>query len=124
MPKSKIILTLGFFTALLPILGFPHSWESFFEVVFGLGIVSLSIMISIDKRLSQKVKAERRQARKRTQLDDEAKVDDALSFGRRVSDVLPDRKRTVRIGRRATDPAVPVVSPSENISSHNIPPTP
>jgi hypothetical protein len=68
MPKSRIILTIGFFIALLPVLGFPHAWESFFEVVGGLGIVALSVMISIDKRLSLKAKAERRLASRRQRM--------------------------------------------------------
>lgn len=60
MPKNRIILTIGFLIALLPLLGFPHSWESFFQVVAGLGIVLLSVLIAIDKRLTRKAKAERR----------------------------------------------------------------
>ncbi len=69
MPKSKIILTLGFLIALLPFLGFPYSWESFFEVVGGLSIVGLSVLISIDRRLSLKAKMHKRQARKRALVD-------------------------------------------------------
>lgn len=68
MPKSRIILATGFFIALLPILGFPHAWESFFEIIGGLGIVALSVMISIDKRLSMKAKAERRLASRRAKM--------------------------------------------------------
>lgn len=71
MPKNKIILSIGFIIALLPALGFPHAWEEFFQVVGGLGIVLLSVMISIDKRLMQKMRAERRQVRRRTQVDKE-----------------------------------------------------
>ncbi|KND48444.1 MAG: hypothetical protein AB200_01795 [Parcubacteria bacterium C7867-005] len=73
MPKSKIILTLGFLIALLPVLGFPNSWESFFEVVFGLSIVLLSVMISIDRRLSLKARVQKRQARKRASIEQEIK---------------------------------------------------
>ena len=64
MPKNKIILTLGFLIALFPILGFPHSWESFLQVVFGLSIVALSVLISVDRRLSMKARVQKRQARK------------------------------------------------------------
>ena len=111
MPKSKIILTLGFFIALLPLLGFPHSWETFFEVVSGLGIVLLSIMISVDKRLSQKAKAERRQLRRRTELG--------------PNEPMPDRRR--RFSRRATDinpqatPPVITTPPPENDQTSNSP---
>ncbi len=72
MPKSKIILTTGFLIALIPFLGFPYSWESFFEIVGGLSIVFLSVMISIDRRLSLKAKMQKRQARKRAFVDVEA----------------------------------------------------
>lgn len=64
MPKNKIILTLGFLIALFPMLGFPHAWESFFQVVFGLSIVALSVLISVDRRLSMKARVQKRQARK------------------------------------------------------------
>jgi hypothetical protein len=74
MPKSRIILTIGFFIALLPILGFPHAWESFFEIVGGLGIVMLSVMMSVDKRLSLKAKAERRLAARRAKNRVETEV--------------------------------------------------
>jgi hypothetical protein len=75
MPKSRIILAIGFFIALLPILGFPHAWESFFEMVGGLGIVLLSVLIAVDKRLSQKAKAERRLATRRARVRPETPVE-------------------------------------------------
>jgi len=65
MPKSRIILCLGFFIALLPVLGFPNSWDHFFDTASGLLIVLLSVLISVDKRLMQKAKAEKRVQRKR-----------------------------------------------------------
>ena len=71
MPKSRIILVIGFLIALLPVLGFPHSWESFFQVVGGLGIVALSVLISIDRRLSLKAKSERRKLRRRVRTEGE-----------------------------------------------------
>jgi len=64
MPKNKIILTIGFFIALLPFLGFPSGWDSFFQFVGGFSIVLLSVLISIDKRLSLKSKLQKRQSRK------------------------------------------------------------
>ncbi len=69
MPKSKIILTIGFLITLIPFLGFPYGWESFFEVLGGLSIVSLSVLMSIDRRLSLKAKMQKRQARKRAMID-------------------------------------------------------
>jgi len=61
MPKNKIIISLGVFVALLPILGFPPSWESFFEVLAGLGIIVTSTWATIDRKLTQKAKAQKRQ---------------------------------------------------------------
>jgi hypothetical protein len=64
MPKNRIILIFGALIALLPVLGFPHSWEASFQVVIGISIVLLSIWASIDKRISLKAKAQRRQIHK------------------------------------------------------------
>ncbi|MDO8471283.1 MAG: hypothetical protein Q7S49_01610 [bacterium] len=64
MPKNRIIIALGLLVALLPLLGFPRLWESFFQVVTGLSIILLSVWTSIDKRLSLKAKAQRRQIHK------------------------------------------------------------
>ncbi len=65
MPKNRIITSLGVLIALLPLLGFPHSWESFFQVTTGLFIVLLSVWATIDKRLSLKAKAQKRQMSRR-----------------------------------------------------------
>jgi hypothetical protein len=108
MPKSKIILAFGFLIALLPILGFPHSWESFFQILFGLSIVLLSVLISIDRRLSLKARVQKRQARKRAVVDSNPEV----QFGRRASDLAA--APLVRVGRRATDPVVPVQPDEED----------
>lgn len=51
--------------ALLPVLGFPHSWESSSQVVVGLTIIFLSIWSNIDKRLTLRAKAQKRQIQKR-----------------------------------------------------------
>lgn len=67
MPKNKIILVLGVLIALMPVLGFPHAWESFFQVVAGLSIILLSVWATIDRKLTLKAKAQMRQARKVTQ---------------------------------------------------------
>jgi len=69
MPKSKIIIVLGVLIALLPVLGFPRAWESFFQVVAGLSIVMLSVWTTIDKRLTLKDKAQRRQAHRRREVE-------------------------------------------------------
>lgn len=64
MPKNRIIIVLGVLIALQPLLGFPHFWEMIFQVVAGLSLVMLLIWSSIDKRLSLKAKAQRRQIHK------------------------------------------------------------
>jgi len=69
MPKNRIIITLGLLIALLPVFGFPHIWEAIFQVVSGLSIVLLLIWSSIDKRLSLKAKAQKRQAHKLKQVE-------------------------------------------------------
>jgi hypothetical protein len=103
MPKNKIILSLGVFIALLPVLGFPYSWEAFFQVLFGLSIVLLSVLISVDRRLSLKARVEKRQARKRAMQGDGTESSEAqIAFGRRASDVV-EVKRKIVVGRRATD---------------------
>ena len=64
MPKNKIIIALGAVIALLPVLGFPNSWESVIEVILGLSIVALSVLITIDKKITLRAKAQRRQSKK------------------------------------------------------------
>jgi hypothetical protein len=124
MPKSKIILALGIFIALLPVLGFPQSWESFFEVAAGLSIVLFSLLISVDRRLSLKARVQKRQARKKALSSDTGEP----VFGRRAIDVeppptvVPPRATPVpagrtRVGRRATDVVIPVPEPEVQPSS-------
>ena len=72
MPKSRIIVTLGVLIALMPLLGFPRAWESFFQVLAGLSIALLSVWANIDKRLMLKAKAQKRQAHKRLQVQIQA----------------------------------------------------
>ncbi len=64
MSKSKVIIILGVLVALLPLVGFPRSWEAFFQILAGLSIVLISVWSTIDKHLSLKAKAQMRQARK------------------------------------------------------------
>lgn len=96
MHRSKSILVLGALVALLPFVGFPRVWEAIFQVVAGLSIVGLSTWSSIDKKLSQKAKAELRQRRRST----DAPVDESLHYGRRATDAYP---KTGQMGRRLTD---------------------
>lgn len=67
MSKNKVIVVLGFLVALLPtpFIGLPLDWEAFFQVVLGLAIVTLSIWSVVDKKLTLKAKAQKRQAHRR-----------------------------------------------------------
>ena len=85
MPKSRVILVLGVLIALLPVLGFPRSWESFFQVLAGFAIVLLPVWPTSDRMLSVKAKAQLRQTRKRV-TDFYPKTG---QLGRRVSDLSP-----------------------------------
>ena len=69
MPKNRIIIALGVLIALLPLIGFPRLWESFFQVVTGLSIVLVSVWATIDKRLTLKAKAQRRELHKRREVE-------------------------------------------------------
>ncbi|OGZ74014.1 MAG: hypothetical protein A2832_02325 [Candidatus Zambryskibacteria bacterium RIFCSPHIGHO2_01_FULL_44_22b] len=79
MPKSRIIVTLGVLIALMPLLGFPRAWESFFQVLAGLSIALLSVWANIDKRLMLKAKAQKRQAHKHLQAQIQAEQAEQLS---------------------------------------------
>lgn len=74
MPKNKIIIVLGILVALFPLLGFPRAWESFSQVFIGLVIVLLSVWSSIDKRLTLKAKAQKRQRHKLQETGEEPPV--------------------------------------------------
>lgn len=97
MPKSKVIMVLGAIIALLPVLGFPRTWEMFFQVLAGLLIVLLSVWSSIDKKLTLKAKAQQRLAKKAAAADPASAVD---AQGRRVTDFYP---KTGQPGRRISD---------------------
>lgn len=89
MPKNRIILVLGLLIALLPIFGFPHTWESFFQVAAGLSIVLLSIWASIDKRLSLKAKAQRRQIHKLREAEIASPTEQPFGRGTQVETEAP-----------------------------------
>ena len=99
MPKSRMILSIGVVIALLPVLGFPHSWEAFFQVVAGLSIVILSVWATIDKKLKLQAKAQQRQARKDLPVS-EPVPPIVPELVKRVTDFYP---KTGQQGRRLTD---------------------
>lgn len=97
---------MGAIVALLPLLGFPGPWESFFQVVAGLSIVGLSFWAQIDRKISQKAKAQMRSARKI--ISPSAEAGDVaplvppvtIDHGKRVTDFYP---KTGQLGRRLSD---------------------
>jgi hypothetical protein len=97
MPKNRIIIILGACIALLPILGFPKAWESFFQVVAGLGIIGVSMWASFDRKLKLQHKARERALRKAPPGVVPPVTDE---FGKRVTDFYP---KTGQPGRRASD---------------------
>jgi hypothetical protein len=121
MPKNRIILVLGVLIALLPLLGFPGSWEAFFQVLAGLSIVVLSVWSSIDKKLMHKAKAQQRTARKfssptpeasevlESNSDNESNKAAPVPGGKRVTDFYP---KTAPPGRRLSD-IKPTLNPDD-----------
>jgi hypothetical protein len=114
MPKNKIILTIGFLIALLPVFGFPHSWEVAMQIIGGLSIVFLSVMISVDKRITLKAKAQKRHNKRRALSEP---ISEEENYGRRATDVDINGEK-IRFGRRATDIVLPVqtVTPEDTTS--------
>lgn len=100
MPKNRAILILGVLIALLPVLGFPRAWESFFQVLAGFSIVLLSVWSTIDRKLSLKAKAQMRQTRKAVPLTSNASTEEVRVSGERVTDFYP---KTAPPGRRFSD---------------------
>lgn len=100
---------LGAVIALLPVLGFPRSWEVFFQVLAGLSIVILSVWSTIDKKLTLKAKAQQRQARKNV----EPPGTTVPGYGKRITDFYP---KTGQPGRRVTDlnPTIPLNNEEES----------
>ncbi len=106
MPKNRIIVILGVCVALLPVLGFPKAWESFFQIAAGLAIVAVSIWANIDRKLKLQAKAQMR-ARKATPVAEASPEEsvpvmpaETATFGKRVTDFYP---KTGQPGRRVTD---------------------
>lgn len=80
--------------ALLPILGFPHAWESFFQVVAGFSIVILSVWVTIDKRLTLRVKAQRRQIHKHRVAEIKAQEEAAALTPIEVAEQPPQEEQS------------------------------
>ncbi len=111
MPKNRVILSIGVVIALLPVLGFPHSWESFFQILAGLSIVLLSVWAQIDKKIKLQNKAHQRQLRKATP-DSTPSLAGVVppvteEFGKRITDFYP---KTGQPGRRLAD-INPIIEP-------------
>ena len=108
MPKNRIIVVLGVCVALLPVPGFPRSWEAFFQIFAGLSIVLLSVWATIDKKLTLKAKAQLRQARKTAEFTPGIVPPVTPEYGKRITDFYP---RTAPPGRRVSD-LKPTIAPN------------
>jgi hypothetical protein len=69
MPKNRIIIVLGILVALQPFIGFPQMWEFFLQISLGILIVLFSTWATIDKRLTLKAKAQKRQLHKQREKE-------------------------------------------------------
>lgn len=60
MKKYNTLITIGFITALVPLLGIPSSWKYFFTIVLGLSVAITAILLRREGSASRK--GERREA--------------------------------------------------------------
>lgn len=111
MPKNRVIIILAACVALLPVLGFPKAWESFFQVAAGLGIISVSVWSTIDRKLKLQHKAQQRSIRKAPIITPGVVSPVTDEFGKRVTDFYP---KTGQPGRRASDIIPPGPGATEN----------
>lgn len=58
MSKNKTIIALGLWIAIVPFLGFPGAWKTFFITTSGLAIVFISFMIIAKKRAERPQESE------------------------------------------------------------------
>jgi hypothetical protein len=102
MSKNRIIIVLAACVALLPLLGFPKAWESFFQVAVGLAIITVSIWATVDRKLKLQAKAQMRSRKVVNVSEQVSPVVPAATtqFGKRVTDFYP---KTGQPGRRASD---------------------
>lgn len=50
MIKNRKTFFIGIFVFLIPFLGFPSSWKTFFVIICGLVLVGLSLKITLPKK--------------------------------------------------------------------------
>ncbi len=51
MTKDVLLILLGGFTAFLPFLGFPNSWDTIIFVILGMSVVFVGIAVRRSSRL-------------------------------------------------------------------------
>lgn len=80
MIKNRKTFFIGIFVFIIPFLGFPSSWKTFFTIIAGLSLMVVSIKINLPKKTSLK---RPRRKEKVTQVFVESspalKVEDILS---------------------------------------------
>lgn len=55
MITNRRTLFLGIFIVLIPFLGFPSTWKTFMIVISGFALVSLSVEITIPKKIPRRI---------------------------------------------------------------------
>ncbi len=60
MIKQRSTLFLGIFIFVIPFLGLPTSWRASLVMIAGLGLIALSIKITLPRRLAKSGKKLRR----------------------------------------------------------------
>jgi hypothetical protein len=53
MSKNRIVLIVGALLLLIPLMGFPRTWENFFHIIFGISLVGLSFSVSLRQRVKR-----------------------------------------------------------------------
>ena len=56
MKRERILLLLGVWVAVLPYLGFPHSWKNVLFTLSGLGLIYLSYILHRESKMKEGAK--------------------------------------------------------------------
>lgn len=51
--RNRILFIIGVWTVLLPFLGFPSQYKTFFIIVSGLAVIFLAFLYARDRRVMQ-----------------------------------------------------------------------
>lgn len=54
MRKTRVLLSLGVWVAILPFLGFPYSWKNVLFFITGLGLIYFSYLLYKEYKTTEK----------------------------------------------------------------------